>query len=62
VSQRARPRHVLMCSCCCRSLRLLNLGYDLMPQSLVTLVATEIGLIPPSSVPVIVREFRAGEE
>jgi translation initiation factor eIF-2B subunit delta len=43
------------------SLRLLHLRYDLMPQAHVTLVATEIGLIPPTSVPVVVRELRGAE-
>ena len=39
-------------------LTLLNLNYDLMPADLVAVVATEAGLIPATSVPVILREFR----
>lgn len=37
---------------------LLNLTYDAMPQDFVTLVVTEFGAIPPTSVPVILREYR----
>lgn len=40
------------------SLRMLNLQYDLTPQSLVTVCATEAGLVPPSSVPVLLRAFK----
>lgn len=36
----------------------LNLIYDAMPQDFVTLVVTEFGAIPPTSVPVILREYR----
>ena len=39
------------------SLKLLNLRYDLMPIEFVTLVITEVGHVPPTSVPVIIREF-----
>lgn len=38
-------------------LRLLNLKYDLMPSEYVTLVVTEFGMVPPTSVPVILREY-----
>lgn len=41
------------------SLGLLNLKYDAMPAEYVTLIVTEFGLIPPTSVPVILREYRA---
>jgi len=37
---------------------LLNLVYDAMPQGYITLVVTEFGAIPPTSVPVILREYR----
>lgn len=37
---------------------LLNLIYDAMPQDFVTLVVTEFGAIPPTSVPVILREYQ----
>lgn len=37
---------------------LLNLMYDAMPAEYVTLIATEFGAIPPTSVPVILREYR----
>ncbi len=32
--------------------------YDAMPADYVTLIATEFGVIPPTSVPVILREYR----
>mmetsp|Transcript_16147 Transcript_16147/g.27612 ORF Transcript_16147/g.27612 Transcript_16147/m.27612 type:complete len:519 (-) Transcript_16147:32-1588(-) len=39
-------------------LTLLALRYDITPITFVNAVATEVGLIPPTSVPVVVREFR----
>jgi len=39
------------------SLRLLNLVYDLTPSEFITMVITEVGMVPPSSVPVILREY-----
>lgn len=44
------------------NLKLLNLVYDVMPSSFVTMVVTEVGFIPPTSVPVIIREFPLQEE
>jgi len=40
-------------------LRLLNLLYDVTPMKYLTMVVTEAGVIPPTSVPVIVREDAA---
>lgn len=40
-----------------RDLKLLNLLYDLTPSEFVTVVITEVGLIPCTSVPVILREY-----
>lgn len=40
------------------SLKLLNLVYDLTPSEFITMVITELGMLPPSSVPVILREYR----
>jgi glycogen synthase len=40
------------------NLTLLNLAYDAAPAECVTMVVTELGAIPPSSVPVVLREFR----
>lgn len=37
---------------------LLNLTYDAMPAEYVTVIVTECGAIPPTSVPVILREYR----
>jgi len=42
-------------------LPLLNLVYDVMPMAFITLIVTEFGLIPPTSVPVILREKRDEE-
>jgi translation initiation factor eIF-2B subunit delta len=39
-------------------LAVLNLVYDVMPIEFITLIVTEFGLIPPTSVPVILREKR----
>ena len=38
-------------------LQFLNLIYDLTPIDFITLVITEVGMIPPSSAPVIIREY-----
>jgi translation initiation factor eIF-2B subunit delta len=38
-------------------LKLLDLLYDLTPVEFVTMVVSEVGLIPPTSVPVILREY-----
>ncbi|XP_076933378.1 uncharacterized protein LOC143599271 [Bidens hawaiensis] len=40
------------------NLQLLNLTYDLTPWDYVSMIITDYGMIPPTSVPVIVREFR----
>lgn len=40
------------------ALRLLNLTYDVTPCELVTMVISEVGMTPPTSVPVIIREYR----
>lgn len=37
---------------------LLNVVYDLMPAEHVQMIVTELGAIPASSVPVILREYR----
>lgn len=38
------------------NLKLLNLMYDLTPIEFISVVITEVGMIPPTSVPVILRE------
>jgi translation initiation factor eIF-2B subunit delta len=49
-------------SCVClqnvNRLGLLNLKYDAMPAEYVTMIVTEFGMIPPTSVPVILREYQ----
>lgn len=39
-------------------LKLLNLMYDVTPPEFITMVLTEVGSVPVSSVPVILREYR----
>ncbi|KAJ1485612.1 hypothetical protein T484DRAFT_1792871, partial [Baffinella frigidus] len=39
-----------------KDMKLLNLVYDLTPADLITLVITELGHLPPTSVPVVIRE------
>jgi translation initiation factor eIF-2B subunit delta len=39
------------------SLSLLNISYDLTPKEFITVVVTDVGMIPATSVPVIIREF-----
>eukprot|EP01088_Endostelium_zonatum_P019495 TRINITY_DN674_c2_g1_i1.p1 TRINITY_DN674_c2_g1~~TRINITY_DN674_c2_g1_i1.p1 ORF type:complete len:602 (-),score=182.69 TRINITY_DN674_c2_g1_i1:54-1859(-) len=38
-------------------LKLLNLEYDVTPMKFISMVITEFGLIPPTSVPVVIREY-----
>ncbi|CAL1370019.1 unnamed protein product [Linum trigynum] len=40
------------------NLQLLNLMYDATPADYVSMIVTDYGMIPPTSVPVIVREYR----
>ncbi|XP_022733302.1 translation initiation factor eIF-2B subunit delta-like isoform X2 [Durio zibethinus] len=42
----------------CENLQLLNLIYDATPSDYVSMVITDYGMVPPTSVPVIVREYR----
>ncbi|KAJ6766423.1 TRANSLATION INITIATION FACTOR EIF-2B DELTA SUBUNIT [Salix purpurea] len=39
-------------------LQLLNLIYDATPSDYVSMIITDYGMVPPTSVPVIVREYR----
>ena len=43
------------------NLSLLNIEYDATPAEFVTVVVTEVGLLPPTSVPVVLREHRTDE-
>jgi len=45
-----------------QTLRLLNLKYDTTPMEFITMVVTEVGMIPPTAVPVIVREASHADE
>ncbi|KYQ99844.1 eIF2B GDP-GTP exchange factor [Tieghemostelium lacteum] len=40
------------------NLKLLNLMYDVTPVELIHMVITEYGMVPPTSIPVILREYR----
>lgn len=40
------------------NLQLLNLFYDATPADYVSMIITDFGMVPPTSVPVIVREYR----
>ena len=39
------------------TLKLLNLTYDVMPSNFVRMVLTDSGEIPPTAIPVIIREY-----
>ena len=41
-------------------LQALNLCYDITPIQYIAVVVTEVGMIPPTSVPVIIREYNEG--
>ncbi|CAM6090738.1 unnamed protein product [Calypogeia fissa] len=41
-----------------KHLQLLNLIYDATPSDYVSMIVTELGMVPPTSVPVILREYR----
>lgn len=44
------------------SLSLLNIVYDTTPADFVTVIITEVGALPPTSVPVVLREYRSEAE
>jgi translation initiation factor eIF-2B subunit delta len=43
-------------------LKLLNVLYDLTPASFVSGIVTELGIVPPTSVAVLLREMNQGNE
>jgi translation initiation factor eIF-2B subunit delta len=45
-----------------QNLKLLNLMYDLTPSDFVTGVVTEVGILPPTSVAVLLREMSPESE
>jgi translation initiation factor eIF-2B subunit delta len=61
VRNRPEISAVLTASSDSGKLSVLNLVYDVMPIDFITLIVTEFGLIPPTSVPVILREKRDDE-
>ena len=45
-----------------RSLKLLRVRYDVTPMKYIAKMAiTEVGMLPPTSVPVVIREYHASE-
>ncbi|KAH9617312.1 hypothetical protein KSS87_016186 [Heliosperma pusillum] len=40
------------------NLQLLNILYDVTPSDYISMIITDYGMVPPTSVPVIVREYR----
>ncbi|KAL5581984.1 hypothetical protein UlMin_014426 [Ulmus minor] len=40
------------------NLQILNLMYDATPSDYISMIITDYGMVPPTSVPVIVREYR----
>ena len=40
-------------------LNLLNVAYDITPSKFINVIITEVGMMPASSVPVIIREYEA---
>ncbi|CAN8321031.1 unnamed protein product [Cochlearia groenlandica] len=41
-----------------KNLQFLNLMYDATPSEYISMIVTDYGMIPPTSIPVIVREYR----
>lgn len=41
-----------------KNLNIINIMYDLTPPEYINKVITELGALPPSSVPVILREYK----
>ncbi|KAF2593827.1 hypothetical protein F2Q70_00043134 [Brassica cretica] len=41
-----------------KNLQFLNLMYDSTPAEYISMIVTDYGMIPPTSIPVIVREYR----
>lgn len=44
------------------SLSMLNIVYDTTPADYISVVITEVGALPPTSVPVVLREYRSETE
>lgn len=44
-----------------RTLKLLNLAYDVTPAQFITMVITEVGMIPCTSIPVVLREYEPAQ-
>ena len=45
-----------------KGLTLLSIYYDVTPTEYITMIVTEFGMIPPTSVPVIIREYGNPDE
>ncbi|TMW55280.1 hypothetical protein Poli38472_013171 [Pythium oligandrum] len=57
LARRGRGPHVLSDWRDIANLKLLNLVYDVTPIEFVSMVVTELGMIPPTSIPAILREY-----
>ncbi|GLE02786.1 hypothetical protein PINS_up011641 [Pythium insidiosum] len=57
LARRGRGPHVLSDWRDIAQLKLLNLVYDVTPIEYVSMIVTELGMIPPTSVPAILREY-----
>lgn len=55
ISDKKKP----LCDASKTSLKYLNLCYDLTPAANLTKIITELGHLPPSAVPVIMREYKS---
>jgi translation initiation factor eIF-2B subunit delta len=44
-----------------KNLRVMNLLYDLTPSHMVSAIVTEVGMLPPTSVAVLLREMKLSE-
>lgn len=44
-----------------KSSNIIQLKYDLVKNNLISLLVTEVGLMPPTSVPVILSELKKDE-
>ena len=42
--------------------QVINLRYDLTAAGLISLIVTETGLIPPSSIPVLLRDLKSDDK
>ena len=44
-----------------KNIHILNLVYDVTPKEFIHVVITEVGLIPTTSIPVVIREYKISQ-